>query len=113
MGISTSKSDPENFMSSAIIGFGAIGQALARAFARKNLQVAVAARRPPEAIAPQATAIGPTVTAHSLQDALRAEIALSIDRNPSPDLLRKSTSPKGEVNRRRRSSLISSCSEVE
>ena len=42
-------------MSSAIIGFGAIGQALARAFARKNLQVAVAARRSPEAIAPQAT----------------------------------------------------------
>jgi predicted dinucleotide-binding enzyme len=47
-------------MSSAIIGFGAIGQALARAFARKNLQVAVAARRPPEAITPQATAIGQT-----------------------------------------------------
>ena len=63
-------------MSSAIIGFGAVGQALARAFARKNLQVAVAARRPPEAIAPQATAIGPTVTAHSLQDALRAEIVI-------------------------------------
>jgi 8-hydroxy-5-deazaflavin:NADPH oxidoreductase len=76
MGISTSKNDPENFMSSAIIGFGAIGQALARAFARKNLQVAVAARRPPEAIAPQATAIGPTVTAHALQDALRAEIVI-------------------------------------
>jgi 8-hydroxy-5-deazaflavin:NADPH oxidoreductase len=53
-------------MSSVIIGFGAIGQVIARAFARKNLQVAVAARRPPEAIAPRATAIGPTVTAHSL-----------------------------------------------
>ena len=37
-------------MSSAIIGFGAVGQALARAFARKNIQVSVAARRPPEAI---------------------------------------------------------------
>ena len=35
-------------MSSAIIGFGAIGQALARAFARKNLQVTVASRREPE-----------------------------------------------------------------
>ncbi|MGK0246903.1 MAG: hypothetical protein ACI9HH_005575, partial [Pseudomonadota bacterium] len=31
-------------------------------------------------------------------------LALSIDRNPSPDLLRKSTSPKGEVNFRCRSS---------
>ena len=45
-------------MSSAIIGFGAIGQALARAFARKNIQVSVAARRPPEAIAPLDKAIG-------------------------------------------------------
>jgi pyrroline-5-carboxylate reductase len=31
-------------MSYAIIGFGAIGQALARAFARKNIQVSVATR---------------------------------------------------------------------
>jgi hypothetical protein len=38
MGIPTLKSDPEDFISSAIIGFGAIGQALARAFARKDLQ---------------------------------------------------------------------------
>jgi predicted dinucleotide-binding enzyme len=63
-------------MSSAIIGFGAIGQALARAFARKNIQVAVAGRRAPEAIAPQAKAIGPTVTASSLQDALKAQIVI-------------------------------------
>ena len=63
-------------MSFAIIGFGAVGQALARAFARKNIQVAVAGRRPPEAIAPQAAAIGPTVTASSLQDALKAQIVL-------------------------------------
>jgi len=63
-------------MSSAIIGFGAVGQALARAFARKNIQVSVASRRPPEAIAPQAKAIGPTVTASSLQDALKAQIVI-------------------------------------
>ena len=63
-------------MSNAIIGFGAIGQALARAFARKNIQVSVAARRPPEAIAPLATAIGPTLTASSLQDALKAQIVI-------------------------------------
>jgi predicted dinucleotide-binding enzyme len=63
-------------MSYAIIGFGAIGQALARAFARKNIQVSVAARRPPEAIAPQAKAIGPTLTASSLEDALKAQIVI-------------------------------------
>ncbi|UDL89438.1 NADPH-dependent F420 reductase [Mesorhizobium sp. PAMC28654] len=63
-------------MSYAIIGFGAIGQALARAFARKNIHVSVAARRPPEAIAPQAKAIGPTVATSSLQDALKAQIVI-------------------------------------
>jgi predicted dinucleotide-binding enzyme len=35
--------------------------------------VTVASRRPPEALAPQARVIGPTVVARSLQDALEAE----------------------------------------
>ena len=52
-------------MSYAIVGFGAVGQALAHAFARKNIEVTVASRRPPEALAPQARAIGPTVVAKS------------------------------------------------
>jgi 8-hydroxy-5-deazaflavin:NADPH oxidoreductase len=60
-------------MSYAIVGFGKIGQALAHAFARKNIDVTVASRRPPEALAPQARAIGPTVVAKSLRDALEAD----------------------------------------
>jgi predicted dinucleotide-binding enzyme len=60
-------------MSYAIIGFGKIGQALAHAFARKNIDVFVASRQPPEALAPQAGAIGPTVIAKSLRDALEAD----------------------------------------
>ncbi|MGY4478662.1 NADPH-dependent F420 reductase [Bradyrhizobium sp. USDA 3364] len=60
-------------MSYAIIGFGKIGQALAHAFARKNIDVTVASRRPPEALAPQARAIGPSVVAKSLRDALAAD----------------------------------------
>jgi predicted dinucleotide-binding enzyme len=60
-------------MSYAIVGFGAVGQALARAFARKNIDVTVASRRPPEALAPQARAIGPTVVARSLREALEAD----------------------------------------
>jgi predicted dinucleotide-binding enzyme len=60
-------------MSYAIVGFGKIGQALAHAFARKNIDVTVASRRPPEALAPQARAVGPTVVAKSLRDALEAE----------------------------------------
>ena len=60
-------------MSYAILGFGKIGQALAKAFARKNINVTVASRRPPEALAPQAQAIGPTVVAKALRDALIAD----------------------------------------
>ncbi|MCK1711388.1 NAD(P)-binding domain-containing protein [Bradyrhizobium sp. 143] len=60
-------------MSYAIVGFGAVGQALARAFARNNIDVTVASRRPPEALAPQARAIGPRVVAKSLRDALEAD----------------------------------------
>nr|WP_281015953.1 NADPH-dependent F420 reductase [Roseiarcus fermentans] len=74
--MSTPKQRSGDLMSFAIIGFGAVGQALARAFARKTIAVSVAARRPPEAIAPQAEAIGPTVTASSLQDALKARIVI-------------------------------------
>jgi len=60
-------------MTYAIVGFGAVGQALARAFARKNIDVTVASRRPPEALAPQARATGPRVIAKSLRDALEAD----------------------------------------
>src|SRR3984957_12752484 len=65
--------DRRRTMSYAIVGFGKIGQALAHAFARKNINVTVASRRPPEALAPQAGAIGPTVVAKSLRDALAAD----------------------------------------
>jgi hypothetical protein len=61
-------------MSYAIIGFGAIGQALARAFARNSIEVAVASRRPPEALLPQAQAIGSTVVPKTLQEAMEAEV---------------------------------------
>jgi len=63
-------------VSHAIVGFGKIGQALAHAFARKNIEVTVASRRPPEALAPQARAIGPTVVARSLGEALEADIII-------------------------------------
>ena len=63
-------------MTYAIVGFGAIGQALARAFARKGIDVAVASRHPPEALAPQANAIGPTIVPTTLNDALEADIVM-------------------------------------
>ena len=63
-------------MSYAIVGFGKIGQALAHAFARRNIEVTVASRRPAEALAPQALAIGPAVVAKSLKDAVEAKTIL-------------------------------------
>jgi predicted dinucleotide-binding enzyme len=63
-------------MSYAIIGFGSIGQALARAFARNNIEVTVASRRPPEALLPQAQAIGPKVIPRTLQEAVKADVII-------------------------------------
>lgn len=60
-------------MSYSILGFGVVGQALAHAFARNNIEVTVASRRPPEALQPQARAIGPTVVPKALQDAIKAD----------------------------------------
>jgi len=60
----------------SIIGFGEVGQALARAFARKHIEVTVASRRPPDALAPQARAIGATVIPATLHDAVNADTLL-------------------------------------
>lgn len=60
-------------MSYAIVGFGKIGQALARAFARRNIEVTVASRRSPEELAPQTREIGSTVVPKSLREALEAD----------------------------------------
>ncbi|HEX5421487.1 MAG TPA: NADPH-dependent F420 reductase [Gammaproteobacteria bacterium] len=63
-------------MSYAIIGFGKIGHALAKAFARSGIEVAVAGRRQPQALAPQAQAIGPKVVPKTLQEAIKADVII-------------------------------------
>src|ERR1700721_4716834 len=60
--------DRRNILSYAIVGFGKIAQALAHAFARKNIDVTVASRGPPEALAPQSRAMGPPWVATPLRD---------------------------------------------
>lgn len=60
-------------MSYAIVGFGKIGQALAHAFERKDIDVTVVSRRPPAELEPQARAIGPKVVAKSLEEALKVD----------------------------------------
>jgi 8-hydroxy-5-deazaflavin:NADPH oxidoreductase len=47
-----------------------------RAFARKNIEVAVASRRPPQALAPQAQAIGSTVVPKTLREAIEADMII-------------------------------------
>jgi predicted dinucleotide-binding enzyme len=85
-------------MSYAIIGFGKIGHALAHAFARKNIDVTVASRRPPEALAPQAQAIGPTVTARSLREALEADtIFLAVPFAEHPEVAKARPDWKGKT----------------
>jgi predicted dinucleotide-binding enzyme len=61
-------------MSYAIIGFGKIGHALAKAFARKGIEVSVATTRDPESFAADAAAIGPTVIPKTLAEAVKAEV---------------------------------------
>jgi predicted dinucleotide-binding enzyme len=61
-------------MSYAIIGFGNIGKALAKAFAREGIEVSVATTRDPESFAADAAAIGPTIVPKKLADAVKADI---------------------------------------
>jgi len=61
-------------MSYAIIGFGNIGQALAKAFARKGIEVSVATTRAPESFASDAAAIGSEIIPKKLADAVKADV---------------------------------------
>jgi predicted dinucleotide-binding enzyme len=61
-------------MSYSIIGFGNIGQALARAFARSGIEVSVATTRDPESFAPDAAAIGPEIIPTTPTEAIEADI---------------------------------------
>lgn len=61
-------------MSYAIIGFGKLGQALAKAFARSGIEVSVATTRDPESFASAAAAIGPKVIPKTLAEAVKADI---------------------------------------
>jgi predicted dinucleotide-binding enzyme len=60
-------------MSYAIVGFGNIGQALAKAFARSGIEVSVATTRDPESFASAAAAIGPKIIPTTLGEAVKAD----------------------------------------
>ena len=85
-------------MSYSIIGFGKVGSAIAQAFARQGIEVAVAGRRSPEALAPLAAQIGPTVVARSMEDALAADvIILAVPFGTYRDVARVAASWHGKL----------------
>ena len=61
-------------MSYANIGFGKIGQALAKAFARNGIEVSIATTRDPASFASDAAAIGSTVIPKTMAEAVKADI---------------------------------------
>ncbi|WP_332817469.1 NADPH-dependent F420 reductase [Sphingopyxis sp.] len=74
-------------MSYAIIGFGSVGQALAKAFARNGIEVSVATTRDPESFASDAAAIGPGILPKTLADAVKADVIfLAVRFEAHPDV---------------------------
>ena len=74
-------------MSYAIIGFGKIGQALAKAFVRNGIEVSVATTRDPQSFAADAAAIGPTIVAKTLAEAVKADVVfLAVRFEGHPDV---------------------------
>src|SRR5579872_6048754 len=85
-------------MSYAIVGFGKIGHALAKAFARKGIEVSVATTRAPERFAPDAAAIGPTLIPKTLAEAVKADIVfLAVRFESHPDVAKTLPTWRGKT----------------
>ena len=85
-------------MKYAIIGSGEIGTALARAFARKNIEVAVANSRGPKTLASLTEELGPSIFARSVQDACEAEIIfLAVPFTAHPDVAKQLKQWNGRI----------------
>ncbi|GLU57438.1 coenzyme F420-dependent NADP oxidoreductase [Dyadobacter frigoris] len=81
-------SNSENKVASyAIIGFGKIGRALARAFARNGIEVSIATTRDPESFVSDAAAIGPEIIPITLAEAVKADVIfLAVHFESHPDV---------------------------
>ena len=85
-------------MSYAIIGFGNIGQALAKAFARNGIKVSVATTRDPESFASAAAAIGPEIIPTTLAEAVKADtVFLAVRYESHGDVAKALPSWKGKT----------------
>src|ERR1700712_2299903 len=82
----------------AIVGFGKIGQALAKAFARNGIEVCVATTRPPESFAPDAAEIGPGIIPTILAEAVKADVIfLAVRFGSHPDVAKALPSWQGKT----------------
>ena len=85
-------------MSYAIIGFGKIGHALAKAFARNGIEVSVATTRDPESFASDAAAIGPEISPKTLAEAVKADIVfLAVRFESLPDVAKALPTWQGKI----------------
>ena len=85
-------------MSYAIIGFGSIGHALAKAFARSGIEVSVATTRDPESFASAAAAIGPEIIPTTLAEAIEADILfLAVRFESHPDVAKALPTWQGKI----------------
>ena len=85
-------------MSYAIIGFGKIGHALARAFARKGIEISVATTRDPANFAADAAAIGPEIVPTTLAEAVKADVIfLAIRFEQHPEVAKAQPDWKGKT----------------
>jgi predicted dinucleotide-binding enzyme len=85
-------------MSYAIVGAGNVGQALAKAFARQGIEVLLASRRSPEALAPIAAELGSSVVPTSLKDAAKADIVfLATPYGAHDDVATAAASWRGKI----------------
>jgi 8-hydroxy-5-deazaflavin:NADPH oxidoreductase len=85
-------------MSYAIVGFGNIGRALARAFARNGIEVSVATTRDPTSFASDTAAIGPTIVPTTLAEAVKADIVfLAVRFQSHPDVAKALPTWRGKT----------------
>ena len=82
----------------AIIGFGHIGKALARAFARKGIEVSVATTHAPESYASDAAAIGTGIIPKTLVEAVKADVIfLAVRFESHPDVAKVLPDWEGKI----------------
>jgi 8-hydroxy-5-deazaflavin:NADPH oxidoreductase len=85
-------------MKYSIIGSGEIGTALARAFAREKIEVAIANSRGPATLASLTDELGPSVVPQSLRDAYEAEtIFLAVPFSAPKDVTKQFKQWNGKI----------------